>query len=93
MQHFLRSTCYADVTQRYLYQTASGDKEIKKYTCIFCPVPCGLGEFFLCAYEKKMQVFLQDNSKFLAIFLEYAVSYRFFLACLMMSAMRSSESA
>ena len=25
--------------RKHLYQTASGDKEVKKYTCIFCPVP------------------------------------------------------
>ena len=30
MQHILRSTCCADVTQRYLYPTASGDKEVEE---------------------------------------------------------------
>ena len=30
MQHILRSTCCADVTQMYLYQTASGDKDVEE---------------------------------------------------------------
>ena len=61
MQYFLRSTCCADVTQRYLYQTASGDKDVEERPFLsqqtsLSPSPSFLwtGRVFLCLSANKV---------------------------------------
>ena len=60
MQHFLRSTCCADVTQRYLYQTASGDKDVEERPFLsqqtsLSPSPSSwTGRVFLCLSANKV---------------------------------------